>query len=406
MILPIVIIAVALKTPFKKRYHWVFIAFAAAISIQYVFIIWVQMAADTAASGHPAEFLARAPFNHLFGYEDLGTALLSSFVLLYLYPKPTSIQRLKLIAPYFYVACYTFILLFYPSQIVTTPVACTGHLGDQGCSDSGGLLYTTYLAPNGVYLFTLVMSVLMLSELLKRYRSEDSIAKRQMKWLAAGIVAFGYGTFAFNVNRYFVHNLGTHVLGLATPSLPQVICCTILIVGLTRHGLYFVTPVTETAPPQPIPARYALQVAHSYLVRDHKASFEAFSEAVRGGRSGLCITRTFPDEVRKAYGLQTTPIRWLAEEKNADAIAPTDLVGLSLTVKDFIEKADKPIVLLHGVEYLIRINSSGPILRLIDGLNDTNATKGGVLLLPVLPEALDKRDDALLVSETSPLPAA
>jgi hypothetical protein len=117
----------------------------------------------------------------------------------------------------------------------------------------------------------------------------------------------------------------------------------------------------------------------------------------------LCITRTFPNEVRKTHGLETTPIRWLAEAESTDAIAPGDLLGISLMIQDFLERATKPVIMLQGLEYLVTISGFMPILRLIQRLNDVNSQKQGVILLLLQPDSLDKREPALLTVETQPL---
>ena len=83
--------------------------------------------------------------------------------------------------------------------------------------------------------------------------------------------------------------------------------------------------------------------------------------------------------MRKDYGLQTTPIRWLAEENGQDSIQPGDLLGISLTVKDFLEKAAKPVVMLHGIEYLTTYNGFIPVLRLIQGFSESIAARRGIL---------------------------
>jgi hypothetical protein len=116
------------------------------------------------------------------------------------------------------------------------------------------------------------------------------------------------------------------------------------------------------------------------------------------------ITSIFPEDVRKDYGLLTTPIRWLAESTIENVIAPGDLLEISLTVKDFLAKTPKPVVMLQGIDYLARYNGFTPVLRLIQGLSEANATKRGVLLLPVTPKSLEDKDAALLASETTPMP--
>lgn len=152
------------------------------------------------------------------------------------------------------------------------------------------------------------------------------------------------------------------------------------------------------------PMRYPLVEGRSYLARDIEESFVAFSELTRNGHDGLCITRTSAEEIRRNYGLQTTPIRWLSEEEADGAIPPGDLLALSLAVKDFMQKGTRPVIILDGLEYLTRVNGFAPVLRLVDGLNDLNAKTHGILLLPLLPNTLDQREDNLLVAETTPFP--
>ena len=163
------------------------------------------------------------------------------------------------------------------------------------------------------------------------------------------------------------------------------------------------TSATDSAPVES-PPKYALEDGRCYLAHDVKGAFEAFSELVRRGHDGFLITSIFPEDVRKDYGLLTTPIRWLAESTIENVIAPGDLLEISLTVKDFLAKTPKPVVMLQGIDYLARYNGFTPVLRLIQGLSEANATKRGVLLLPVTPKSLEDKDAALLASETTPMP--
>jgi Protein of unknown function (DUF835) len=221
------------------------------------------------------------------------------------------------------------------------------------------------------------------------------LARGQTKYLVVGLIVIFIAFFVMYITRY-----------LGEPNFQNLIAAPgdfILLLGLRKKGFYSVTPTAETATIA-APLRYPLEDGRSYLVHDPRAAFEAFSELVRGGREGLMITRAFPDDVRKDYSIKTTPIRWLAESKAADVIPPGDLLGQSLTVKDFMDKATKPIVMLHGLEYLTNYNGFNPVYRLIQGLTEENATKRGILILPVVPDSLNKQDEALLVSETIPMP--
>jgi hypothetical protein len=126
---------------------------------------------------------------------------------------------------------------------------------------------------------------------------------------------------------------------------------------------------------------------------------------MRNGREGFLITSALPVDARKDYDLPTTPLWWLSESEGSDVIQPGDMLGVSLTVKDFLEKASKPVVMLHGIDYLTRYNGFTPILRLIQGLSEANATKRGILLLHLEPNSLEVKEEALLMAETTPIPS-
>jgi hypothetical protein len=258
-----------------------------------------------------------------------------------------------------------------------------------------------YLRPDGIDIYTTLMTIPIFFLLLRYYRSEKSpLMKGQTKYLIVGLVIFIGGFYLYYVSAY------VSVLTDIRPSIQNVSGAAgdfVLLLGLLKKGFYSVTPVAETATAEG-PPRYPLEDGRSYLARDPKSAFEGFSELVRNGHEGLLITRIVPAEVRKDYGIQTTPIRWLAETKGQDAIPPGDLLGLSLTIKDFLEKAKKPVVMLQGIEYLTTYNGFTPILRLINGLRESSAATSGILILPVLPKSLEERDDVLLTSETTPMP--
>jgi hypothetical protein len=232
--------------------------------------------------------------------------------------------------------------------------------------------------------------------MVQHYRSAKSSLVRGQTLI--GIVAGLFivaGFYATSVARY-----------AGGPDFNNLISSAILVialVGLRKKFFPSITPVKETAT-SPTPIRYHLREGHSYLAHDSNASFEAFSDLVHSGYEGLMITRIFPQDVRNDYALQTTPIRWLAEESSEDQIPPGDLLAISLMVKDFLKKATKPVVMLHGIEYLTTNNGFTPTLRLIHGLIEASAATRGILILPIVPDSLNKQDEALLVAETTALP--
>jgi len=388
ILLTAAIIILTIRIPFKRTYHWMFLVLDAVTLLFVLQLFYFSLSPDAATA------YARVWLLSVLGTRFQDVVLLQ-FVIYFVARKVKLWQKLVLIGGYAYVT----VTVWVPLAIGDTSfVIGKAVLTSLGWNDGPGTS-DPYLRPYGLDLFTAVTTVLIFALLFRYYRSENSpLARGQIKYLVLGIIFYVASAFAAGISRD---------LGVTTIPNPQQLLGAaadlILLLGLRRKGFYSVTPAAETATSTE-PMRYPLEDGRSYLSHDPKAAFEAFSEHVRGGHEGLLITRTFPEDVRKDYGLRTTPIRWLAEAKSQDAIPPGDLLGLSLMVKDFMDKATKPIVMFHGVEYLTTINGFGPVLRLIQGLNEANSEERGILLLPVVAKSLEERDEALLVSETTPIP--
>jgi hypothetical protein len=389
ILLTAVIIIFTIRIPFKRTYHWMFLI-VGVVTILFVLVLFYYSISPDAATAY-----VRVWFLSLLGTR-LQDVVLLQFVIYFVARKVKLWQKLVLIGGYAYVT----VTVWVPLAIGDTSfVIGKAVLTSLGWNDGPGTS-DPYLRPYGIDLFTAVTAALIFALLFRYYRSEKSpLVRGQVEYLVLGTVFYVASAFAAGISRD---------LGVTTIPNPQQLLAAaadlILLLGLMKKGFYSVAPVAETATSTE-PTRYPLEDGHSYLSHDQKAAFEAFSEYVRSGREGLLITRRFPEDVRKDYGLQTTPIRWLAEAKGHDAIPPADLLGLSLMVKDFLDKATKPVVMLHGVEYLTTINGFGPILRLIQGLSEENAAERGILLLPLVPRTLDEKEEALLATETTPLPS-
>jgi hypothetical protein len=300
-------------------------------------------------------------------------------------------QKYILLGGYAYVAATVWV----PTLIDPSFNSTNAFLSATGLTSAPGTA-TLYLSPYGVDFFYTVTGVLIFALLFRYYRSSKSpLVIGQTKYLIVGILLIFAGGYALNIARYY----GGVNLGF----IPASAGVFVLLLGLRKKGFYSVTPSTEVAT-SATTIRYPLEDGHSYLVHEPRAGFEAFSGIVRSGHQGLLVTRTYPADVRKDYDMQTTPMLWLAESKGDGVIPPGDLLGLSLTVKDFLEKATKPVVMLHGIEYLTTYNGFTPILKLINGLSESNAERRGILILPVLAGSLNKQDEILLASETTPMP--
>ena len=150
--------------------------------------------------------------------------------------------------------------------------------------------------------------------------------------------------------------------------------------------------------------KYELAPGKCYVFEETPpaVSFDAFSNListsdVKGNKTvGMAVTRQHPDLVRQKYGLENTPIYWLATRAGEGVIAPTNLGILTQTMVKFTEAHESGVILLDGLEYLVSNNDFNKVLRAIDQVNDHISQSGSRLILPVDPRAFEPRELALL----------
>lgn len=163
-----------------------------------------------------------------------------------------------------------------------------------------------------------------------------------------------------------------------------------------------ITPMKEVA--RVSKRRFELELGRSYLVKnDVEKAFQVFADHVLSGLEGLCITREFPPNVRRKYGLEKTPIVWLTEERAKGEMTVDSLQDLSILIQRFLENTKRSVVLLDGFEYLTTKSGFESFIRFLQ-LNRSRFEKSeSILVAPVLEEALDLREAKLVEREMRPL---
>jgi len=144
------------------------------------------------------------------------------------------------------------------------------------------------------------------------------------------------------------------------------------------------------------PSHY-LEDGVSYLVegRGHRG-FEIFVDMVMQGMHGLCITRDHPKRVEEKYQLKETPVIWLTDVCSEHKCIPADSTHISMLITDFLSKSDKPIILLHGLDYMVNLLSFEEVIQLVQHLRDYVAEKGGNLIIPYDKDAVDGQQHSRL----------
>jgi two-component system cell cycle response regulator len=162
----------------------------------------------------------------------------------------------------------------------------------------------------------------------------------------------------------------------------------------------FITPLTEDIEDDSDQTNTELESGYIYLsgLEDPWQSYNTFSELVKSGIPGLCITRMNPDKIRSMYGLTKTPIVWLTKNKASgqQSIDSTELFRIHPTIADFVNKVENGVVLMDGLEYLILDNDFLSVVKLLEQTNDTIMASGSRMLLQLDPDVLEKKEFHLL----------
>lgn len=264
-----------------------------------------------------------------------------------------------------------------------------------------------------------ITAVIYWVKLYKQLYKEDTHAVRGWSWLFVGVLGIlllniSSIFFLFNTSIVFLGNpMNLIQMDLSTIQVMSVIGRTIIGLSMTigayllyapmKKGFKYkfvpVTPVAERESEKGSVMTHVLEKGRSYLANEEKPvkSNEIFVDLVTHGVNGLYITRRSPKEIQKKYGLKRTPIIWLTREKTTGkSINPTDLPGLSHTIKEFIKKTNDGVVLLDGLEYLITQNDYKDVLQFVQSLDDSIAMSNSRLIIPLDPSTLNRQQLHLL----------
>ncbi len=145
-----------------------------------------------------------------------------------------------------------------------------------------------------------------------------------------------------------------------------------------------------------------------YIVYEERPdiSMKIFERKLEEGCSGLIISRTHPDTLRRKWGFEVPHI-WLArgnQNEFIQAVHPERLMKMHTIISTFISSSDRSkIIMLDGLEYLISQNDFETIMRFIQLINEQVNTTSTCMLVPVHPHALNEQQKGILEREVKVL---
>lgn len=151
---------------------------------------------------------------------------------------------------------------------------------------------------------------------------------------------------------------------------------------------------------------FEMESGCQYLIKNNlNMAFEVFTEKVRRGFDGLCITREFPSKIRSRYRLDKTPVVWLSAMRTENQATVDSLLDLSLLISNFLKKAKHGVVLLDGFEYLITNHGFDAFIRFLQFIRSRFEHTEAILIAPLLEEALEMKQTKLIEREMKLLDA-
>lgn len=151
------------------------------------------------------------------------------------------------------------------------------------------------------------------------------------------------------------------------------------------------------------PYEISLIPGTTYIIAEEKPqkSLDLFSELVRHGMDGLCMSRYNPATLNERYNVPADTVIWLTQKSEPEyrTVDPTNFPRLSSMISDFLARANYPIILLEGMGYLITQSNYETVLRFVQSQRDEIALRNAIMLVHIDPLSLDTKELHRLSSE-------
>jgi hypothetical protein len=135
-----------------------------------------------------------------------------------------------------------------------------------------------------------------------------------------------------------------------------------------------------------------------YIVRERKPflAFALFEHEMSEGLQGLCVTRQFPDKLREAFTMGEARVIWLSHTPGTDHHNPTSIGTLATIISSFVERYERCVVIIDGLEYLVINNGFQQALRFLEHVNEQVMQSKSTVIIPISPNAFSEKELALL----------
>jgi hypothetical protein len=218
--------------------------------------------------------------------------------------------------------------------------------------------------------------------LYKEYRAAPLASeKRRIGWVLTGY--FLAGAFGWICDVFLLKLLGFGELKVA--SFFILISAFTMSYAVIGHKVFAIEPITEgSVASRPLIDTQAGKT-YSYVEKSkvRRKAFRLFADHVRHNRQGLVISTIYPEQVRKTYNLQKTPVLWLSESSGVEKerVSPREIDTLLRSINQFLDKAKNPAILIEGIKSLIIENGIEKTRIFLEAVAKDVKEKGVVLFI-------------------------
>ena len=137
-----------------------------------------------------------------------------------------------------------------------------------------------------------------------------------------------------------------------------------------------------------------LDDGYNYLIvsNEQDTAFEMFVSMMKSGCTGLSISTTFPDKLKKEHDMDQADVVWLTDTSVADkkTINPHRLeFEMMRMYSSFVKSNPKSAIILDGFEYLVVENGFDKVFKFIKKINDLSSVNNATLFVPIGNDSLE-----------------
>jgi len=135
-----------------------------------------------------------------------------------------------------------------------------------------------------------------------------------------------------------------------------------------------------------------------YLVKERKPmiTYKLYEKGLAMGFPGLCVTRQFPERLKENFALTAARFVWLSHTPGKDHHNPTSIGTLATLISSFIERYNRAICLIDGLEYLVINNGFQQVLKFTELINEQVMQSASIVLIPISQSAFNEKEMAFL----------